>query len=83
MNCEYCSEPLLPGDQVSRIVVNGRPMHHECGARILLGTLAHVEGRCGCYVPGADEGDPPGMTRRQAATATLAAYLARHRGRVH
>lgn len=70
MNCEYCSEPLLPGDQVSRIVVNGRPMHHECGARILLGT-------------GADEGDPPGMTRRQAAKATLAAYLARHRGPVH
>lgn len=83
MNCEYCGEPIIPGDALSNATLNGKPVHHECGARPVLGSLAHVEGRCSCYVEGADELDPPGLTRRQAAKATLDAYLARQRGPIH
>lgn len=79
MNCEHCGEPILPTDRVDEMTVNGRMVHFECGARGVLGSLAHVEGRCSCYVPGADELDPPHMTRRQAAKAALDAYLRRHR----
>lgn len=79
MNCEHCGEPILPTDRVDEMTVNGCMVHFECGARGAIGSLAHVEGRCSCYVPGADELDPPHMTRRQAAKAALEAYMRRHR----
>lgn len=76
--CQHCGEPLLPDEPRSPMMVNGQPVHHECGARMVLGSVAHVEGRCSCYVPDADELDPPQLTRRQAAKAALDAYMARH-----
>ncbi len=79
MNCLRCHEPILSTDRVDD---SGRDLHYECAARMAVGSLAHVQCRCSCYVPGADEHDPPGMTRRQAAKAALDAYLARHRGRL-
>ena len=84
MNCEHCGEPILPTDRVDEDrMEGGRALHFECGARLALGSVAHIEHRCSCYVPDSDEFDPPGMTRRQAAKAALDLYLNRHRrGRV-
>ncbi len=66
--CLYCEEPLLPGEARDHTVSRSK-MHHECGARVVLGSLGHLRGKCGCY--GGTEDDPPRMTKRQAARAAL------------
>lgn len=83
---------VLPGGGISPVcdpfhdgrVFNedGVPMcafHRSCFLRGTIGSVAHVQRRCSCYVPGADEGDPPEMTRRQAAEAAVVAWQNTHR----
>jgi hypothetical protein len=41
----------------------------------VVGSVAHLERRCSCYVPGATEGDPDGLTRRAAAEAAVQAFM--------
>jgi hypothetical protein len=81
--CAWCGEVFLATDD--GIVVDavgletvalsdgtdGLPYHRVCFLRTIIGSVAHVEERCSCFVPGADEGDPPGMTKRQAAELAL------------
>jgi len=69
--CVWCDEPVWRGEQHPGV---RQPIHKECAIRTAVGSAAHVQGRCGCYVPGSVEGDPPGMTRRQAARAAVEAY---------
>ena len=64
--CVHCSEPIESGAVVEYL--NGAA-HPNCTLRAVIGSVAHLEGRCSCHVPGADELDPPGMTKRQAADA--------------
>lgn len=68
MNCQYCGEPLEAGETMG---------HQECRFRMVGGSVAHIERRCSCYVPGADETDPPGMSLREGARAALRAYRKR------
>ena len=68
-NCTRCNEPITDADTPAPIL--GEPLHYECGARMAVGSIAHIEKRCSCYVPGSDEGDPPGLTKRQAARLVL------------
>lgn len=74
--CPRCSEAVLETDRheiTAMVTVRGidrRPVHWECAARAVLGSVGHQQGRCGCY--GGTEEDPPGMTRREAARAALA-----------
>ncbi len=68
VKCEYCGEPIKPDDLADCVGAN---LHHECLFRNVGGSVAHVEKRCSCFVPGSNEGDPPGMTKRQAARAAL------------
>ena len=68
--CVWCQEPVLPGEQ-GRV---SQPMHQECSIRSAVGSVAHIERRCGCYVPGSEEGDPPGMSVREAAKAAASAH---------
>ena len=70
--CEWCKEPVLPGE---RNPVGPGDWHAECIFRAVCGSLAHVEHRCGCYVPGSKDTDPPGLTIRQAARAAFCAWL--------
>jgi len=49
-------------------------MHRNCGLRGVIGSVAHIQRRCSCYVPTSSERDPAGMTRRQAADAAVAAW---------
>ena len=65
MICQYCTEPSSTEDG----------WHRECKVRAVLGSVAHFEKRCGCYVPGSTEGDPPGTTLRQGAIAAYKAWL--------
>lgn len=72
MTCAWCDEPVSPLGL--HPAFQGEPMHIECGFRSACGSVAHIEHRCGCYVPGSEEGDPPGMTKRQAARAAMDAF---------
>jgi hypothetical protein len=62
-HCALCHEPLPPEDAIRSNV------HPECGFRSVMGSLAHLQGCCGCYVVGSEENDPPGLTARQASQA--------------
>jgi hypothetical protein len=68
--CEYCQEPL-EADELDHGAVKAMRMHKACMFRAVGGSVAHLERRCDCYVPGSTEGDPPGMTLRQAAQAAV------------
>jgi hypothetical protein len=75
--CMWCDEEILLGEGHERIPA----MHHECGVRALLGSVAHLEKRCGCYHP-SDPGrrgaiDDPKITKRMSARAVIA-WLAVH-----
>jgi hypothetical protein len=70
MNCTWCDEPL---DDKSGVSVFSA-MHRECMFRAVAGSVAHIEGRCGCYVPGSDETDDPALTKHQAAIASMEAW---------
>lgn len=73
MTCYYCGEPLLAGERNPNTPL--LEAHRECGFRGVMGSLAHLQGRCGCYVEGSTENDPESMTLRQAAKAALWYWL--------
>ncbi len=76
--CVHCQEPVLPGEPretvhlVTPAGLRSRGVHAACAARGVLGSVAHQQRRCGCYVPGSTAGDDPALTKRQAAEAALA-----------
>ena len=75
--CQYCGEPILPEEEGHSPRVPGH--HRECAFRAVGGSVAHIERRCSCFVPGSTENDPPGMTLRQAAEAAITvAWNRRH-----
>jgi hypothetical protein len=77
--CFHCREPISEDDTGFAIRSIGMPHafeigdgtylieHRECHLRSLIGSVAHVQKRCSCFVPDADETDPPELTKRQAA----------------
>lgn len=68
--CPWCDEAIASAD--SRRLMSGcPPWHTECFVRSMLGSVAHQRRRCGCYIPGSTEDDPPGMTKREAARAAV------------
>lgn len=80
--CEWCGEPILPNEPKKSIEYfcgAKEVFHFECQVRQIIGSLAHIERRCGCFVEGATEGDPPTMTKREAARAALTAYMLKYR----
>ena len=72
--CLNCGEVILPWE----VAAMRQPHHCECALRAVVGSVAHVEGRCSCVDPSSEEGDPPGMTKREAARAACAAYYERN-----
>jgi len=76
MKCAYCEEPIKRDNLMSEAI---SPMHSNCALRAVAGSVAHIERRCSCYIPGAEETDPPGMTKREAADAAAEAFR-RERG---
>jgi len=71
--CTWCGEAL---EQYDRHPAFSDAVHFECGFRSVVGSVAHIEGRCSCFIAGSDEGDPQGMTKRQAAQSALKTFMA-------
>jgi hypothetical protein len=80
--CTHCQEAIGPNDSGVKYCEH-EFAHRNCHLRQVLGSVAHIERRCGCYVKGSEEDDPPGLTRRQAADAAVAAWEAQKRMRVN
>ncbi len=70
MICAYCHEEILPGERADN---HGSDFHKECSFRSIAGSVGHLRKRCSCY--GGNEGDPPGMTPREAAKAAAQLWL--------
>ncbi|HEX4138337.1 MAG TPA: hypothetical protein VHY84_27250 [Bryobacteraceae bacterium] len=71
VNCQYCEEPVSPGE-VFPDFPSLQDVHCECAIRMFLGSAAHQLRECACF--GGMRGDPPGMTRRQAAILAYDTY---------
>lgn len=72
-DCIFCDEPTLPNDE-SEQIFGGKPAHRECIIRSVLGSVAHAQKRCRCFIAGSTEGDPIGMSKRDAARAAVKAH---------
>lgn len=83
--CAHCAEKIEDGDGGilspmgrlvdGELVVTSEPWHAECWVRSLMGSAAHIAGRCSCFVPGASENDDPNLTKRQAAVVAYEMVL--------
>lgn len=87
--CLYCQELIAEGDvgvlthflrSWDPPLSTEEPVHLECHMRQTLGSVAHQEERCHCFVPGSKEDDPAGLTKREAAK--LAVEVFRRRGEI-
>jgi hypothetical protein len=92
--CLHCEEPVRADDRgvtvpqcglddlarrldPERLLAPSRvALHLECHLRDTVGSVGHIEGRCSCV--GGDEEDPPGLSRREAAVAAVAAWERRY-----
>lgn len=72
-DCLFCREPVVAGDRVFRFA-NGPVAHYACSLRQVIGSVAHQQHRCGCWVVGSTAGDEPHLSRREAAVAALAYF---------
>ena len=64
--CTHCDEPIAEGDQ--GIIYSNAPVAQlDCFIRGTIGSVAHQLKTCSCFFPGATEGDPPELSRREAA----------------
>jgi len=70
MDCFFCEEPIEEWDALYRFA-DGLATHRNCFLRQVVGSVAHQMQTCSCYVKGSTLGDPPGMTKRQAADAAV------------
>ncbi len=82
--CLMCEETVEQGDSGiitpymdARGGTRSSPIHLECHLRSIVGSVAHLEGRCSC-VTGRAADDRTGGTRREDARAVLA-WLQQHR----
>lgn len=82
--CGHCGEPIAHDDGGCLLPCVGLgeskeiAYHHTCFMRTVIGSVAHQQRRCMCYVPGSTEEDDPTLTRRQAAEAARAFFESRN-----
>ena len=84
--CFYCGELVTIMDNPDSVNTfeGPRAAHVECNFRAMMGSVAHIEERCSCFVPGSSERDPEGLTCREAAKAAVRAWYSRgRRGSLH
>jgi hypothetical protein len=81
--CAYCTEAITAED--SGVVYDDlvSTLHLECHLRGVYGSVAHIEGRCGCFVRGSTEHDPPGLSYREGARAAVKAWERKEKLRVN
>jgi hypothetical protein len=69
--CLHCQEAVGVLDE-GYVFHSGAPIHMECLVRMTVGSVAYQHGRWSCN--DGTEGDPPGMTKREAAKAAHAEF---------
>lgn len=75
--CGHCKEPIAAEDTGWLIphydgsAASLLPFHHACHLRGVVGSVAHQQKRCSCFVRGSQAEDDPLLTRRQAAEAAM------------
>jgi hypothetical protein len=80
--CYWCEEPVTEAERpLAKLNLAGQWNHYECGLRSVIGSVGHQQKRCSCY--GGTEEDPPGATRREAARAAAAYFLAEQAARAN
>lgn len=72
--CQWCDEPVLPGEEPS-VPIHGAAFHAECALRQIIGSVGHIHGLCSCH--GGIMEDDPALTKRQQAKAAGKAYFAK------
>lgn len=77
VHCVHCEEEIRPEDEFETYV-NKVLSHRECFLRAIFGSVAHQEGRCGCYIPGSTASDDRTLTKREAARAAVRYYKEHH-----
>lgn len=81
--CLFCETPIAEGDNGVMMAAVDKggwkmvPLHKECNLRMVVGSIAHLEHRCPCY--GGHDGDPVGVSKREAAKLVWNFWLARGR----
>lgn len=69
-SCGWCNEIIMPDDGIFIPSTSGpRLFHRVCFLRQVVGSVGHQQKKCTCY--GGIEGDPPGLTRLEAAQAAV------------
>ncbi len=62
--CFWCGEAFVARDEG---IMSNVPMHLDCSMRSFIGGANHITGTCSCC--GGDQPpDPPGLSKREAAT---------------
>lgn len=74
--CTSCAQLVEEGDQGSFTDGGLYPIHRECALRDVLGSVAHLEGRCRCF--GGDAEDEHDGDRRASALAVWRWVRERH-----
>lgn len=69
--CQHCHELIFPRERLAPI--QNAFVHHECGFRMVAGSVGHQKHQCSCY--GKEDTSEVGLTLRQAAKASLEYYL--------
>jgi hypothetical protein len=75
--CGHCGEVIADTDDgfiVPGFGSGATPFHRACFLRGIIGSVAHQQSRCMCFVPGSTAEDDPALTPRQAAEAALAYF---------
>jgi hypothetical protein len=85
--CGHCGEPITAADQGAYLKETeswdfecdpsshrdcAEPLHFACAMRVTVGSIGHQQRKCGCF--NGTEGDPPNLTKRDAAEVTLAEF---------
>ena len=91
--CMWCEEELVEGDQgfvmpcgsvitmdeetkiFDKMVATFAAVHLDCFLREIVGSVGHQTKQCSCF--GGDTEDPEGMTKREAAKASVKIYKER------
>lgn len=72
--CIHCHEPILATDRRAPFYGD---MHWECGLRMTVGGVNHLNGLCICC-GGTLQPDPEDVTTREAARMATELWFARH-----
>lgn len=74
--CARCGEDFL-AEEFVQFMPPETYWHRECAMRSIVGSVGHQKRECSCY-GGVGDGDPPGLSAREAARAAYEYYLETH-----